>query len=74
MVEYSGIATSSALDVNAGASGTGTNLNSGTTTTTNASDLLVGASYIGGVFVPPALATPSAWSRLQIATWWKIRR
>ena len=50
MVEYSGIATSSALDVNAGASGTGTNLNSGTTTTTNASDLLVGASYIGGRF------------------------
>src|SRR5579863_8514096 len=47
IVEYSGIATSSALDVSVGASGTGTSPSSGTVATTNANDLLVGANYIG---------------------------
>jgi chitodextrinase len=51
VLEYSGIMTSAALDVSAGASGSGTSLSSGTSTTTNANDLLVGANYIGGGFV-----------------------
>ena len=50
VLEYSGMATSSALDVNASASGSGTNLSSGAATTSNGSDLLVGANYIGGGF------------------------
>jgi hypothetical protein len=40
--EYSGVATSSSLDVQNSATGTGTAANSGNVTTTNASDLLVG--------------------------------
>ena len=47
IVEYSGISTSSALDVGVGASGIGTSLSSGAVTTSNANDLLVGANYIG---------------------------
>ncbi|MGH8231203.1 MAG: fibronectin type III domain-containing protein, partial [Steroidobacteraceae bacterium] len=51
VVEYSGIATSGALDVAVGASaGTGTALSSGSITTTNANDLLVGADDIGAGF------------------------
>src|ERR1700722_9473758 len=50
IVEYSGISTSSALDVSVGANGSGTSLSSGATTTSNANDLLVGADYIGGSF------------------------
>jgi hypothetical protein len=45
--EYSGIATSGALDVNAGAgSSSVTALNSGSATTTQATELLVGADYV----------------------------
>src|SRR5579863_5630718 len=50
IVEYSGIASSSALDVSVGASGTSTSPSSGTVATTNANDLLVGANFIGGGF------------------------
>jgi hypothetical protein len=47
IVEYSGIATSNALDVAVGASSTtGTALNSGSVTTTNANDLLVGSDVV----------------------------
>ena len=46
IVEYSGISTSTPLDVVAGASGTGAAANSGTVTTTNAADLLVGANIV----------------------------
>jgi chitodextrinase len=51
VLEYSGISASSALDVGVGASGNGTSLSSGSATTSNATDVLVGASYIGAGFV-----------------------
>ena len=50
IVEYSGISTSTALDVGVGASSSGTSTSSGAVATSNASDLLVGANYIGGGF------------------------
>jgi chitodextrinase len=50
VLEYSGIATSAALDVSAAASGSGVSLSSGAATTSNANDLLVGANYVGGTF------------------------
>jgi len=51
VLEYSGIMASTALDVSAGASGNGANLSSGSATTSNASDLLVGANYVGGAYL-----------------------
>ena len=50
VLEYSGIAASSSLDVGVGASGGGTSLSSGSATTSNAADLVIGASYIGAGF------------------------
>ena len=50
IVEYSGIASSSALDVSVGASGTSISPSSGAVATTNPNDLLVGANYIGAGF------------------------
>jgi chitodextrinase len=46
IAEYSGLSTTNALDVTAGASGTGTNTASGAVTTTNANDLLVGTNKV----------------------------
>jgi hypothetical protein len=43
VLEYSGLDTSSPLDVSAAATGTGTTANSGSATTTSASELIVGA-------------------------------
>ncbi len=50
IVEYSGIGTSAALDVAVGASGNSTSPSSGSVTSKNASDLLLGANYIGAAF------------------------
>jgi YD repeat-containing protein len=46
IAEYSGISTSSPLDVTAGATSTGTSMSSGSATTTNANDLIVGANVV----------------------------
>ncbi|MGC2462498.1 MAG: fibronectin type III domain-containing protein [Steroidobacteraceae bacterium] len=46
ILEYSGLNTTSPLDVAVGASGTGTALSSGSVTTSNANDLLVGADMV----------------------------
>jgi glucose/arabinose dehydrogenase len=46
IAEYSGIATSSPVDVVAGAVGTSASSSSGSVTTTNANDLLVGANIV----------------------------
>jgi hypothetical protein len=43
VMEYSGLSTTSPLDVTAGATGSGTTANSGSATTTAASELIVGA-------------------------------
>ncbi len=51
IVEYSGIATSGALDVAVGASGSSATPSSGPLTTTNASDLLVAGNYIASNFL-----------------------
>jgi RHS repeat-associated protein len=42
VLEYSGLSTTSPLDVTAGATGTGTTANSGSATTTSANELIVG--------------------------------
>jgi hypothetical protein len=49
-LEYSGLDTSSPLDVSAAATGTGTTANSGSATTTSASELIVGAGNPTSVF------------------------
>jgi Galactose oxidase-like, Early set domain/Bacterial Ig domain/Fibronectin type III domain/Kelch motif len=46
ILEYSGIDTVNAVDVNVSAAGNGTSTNSGSATTTNATDLLVGANMV----------------------------
>jgi chitodextrinase len=46
IAEYSGISTTSPLDVTAVATGTGTTSDSGSATTTNANDLLIGANAV----------------------------
>jgi hypothetical protein len=46
VLEYSGIDTSTPLDVGVGAAGTGGTSSSGAVTTTNANDLLVGANIV----------------------------
>ena len=46
VLEYSGIDTSTPLDVSVGATGTGGTSSSGAVTTTNAADLLVGANTV----------------------------
>src|SRR6185437_5783692 len=47
LAEYTGVATSVALDAVAAAAGNGGSANSGTLTTSLAQDLLVGADYVG---------------------------
>jgi hypothetical protein len=46
IAEYKGIAVANALDVAVGATGSSGTASSGTVATTNASDLLIGASYV----------------------------
>ena len=46
VAEYSGINTTSPLDVTAVSTGTGTLSNSGSATTTNANDLLIGSNWV----------------------------
>jgi chitodextrinase len=53
VAEYSGISTTSPLDVTVAATGSGTLTNSGSVTTTNANDLLVGANLVGSTTTGP---------------------
>ncbi len=50
VLEYSGLSTTSPLDVTAGATGSGTTANSGSATTTSANELIVGAGNPSSVF------------------------
>src|SRR5579871_2179514 len=50
VLEYSGIPTSSPVDVSGGSSGTGITTSSGSVTTTNANDLLVASTIVGQTF------------------------
>jgi hypothetical protein len=50
ILEYSGLDTTSPLDVSAGAAGTGTSASSGAATTTTASELIVGAGMTASTF------------------------
>ena len=51
VLEYSGLDTSTPLDVTAGASGTSASANSGAATTTSANELIFGAGTTAGSFV-----------------------
>jgi large repetitive protein len=53
ILEYSGISTSTPVDVTAAATGTSATNNSGAATTTNASDLIVGANLVTGTTSGP---------------------
>jgi len=53
VLEYSGLDTSSPLDVTAGAAGTGTNASSGSATTTSANELIFGAGTTLTSFTTP---------------------
>ena len=67
IAEYRGIATTSPVDVVAGASGSSATANSGAVTTTNANDLLVGANTVqtitsgaGSSFTQRIITSPDA--------------
>jgi len=65
MAEYSGINTSSPLDVTAAASGTSTLSDSGSATTTNANDLLVGSNW----FVLGTTSAGAGYTQREISGW-----
>jgi chitodextrinase len=64
ILEYSGIISTSPLDVTAAASGTGTTADSGGATTTNANDLLFGANMTTGSTSGPGTGFTS-----RVITW-----
>jgi hypothetical protein len=53
VLEYSGVDTTSPLDVNASATGDGTTANSGSATTTSANELIIGAGNAQNSFTAP---------------------
>jgi hypothetical protein len=59
VLEYSGLDTTSPLDVAAGASGTNSSPSSGAATTTSANELIFGAGTTGGSFSGPGTALAS---------------
>jgi chitodextrinase len=65
MAEYSGISTTSPLDVTAVASGTSTLANSGSATTTNANDLLIGSNW----YTTGITSAGTGYTQRQISGW-----
>jgi chitodextrinase len=65
MAEYSGIDTTSPLDVTAASTGTGTLSNSGSVSTSNANDLLVGSNWVLSGTTGPG----TGYTQRQISGW-----